>query len=45
MSDDFSKGKRGAVVKPAPGKMRITIRRDADIIEHFKQRVHEAGGR
>jgi uncharacterized protein (DUF4415 family) len=44
MSDDFTKGKRGAVLKPAPGKMRITIRPDADIIEHFKQRVHEAGG-
>jgi uncharacterized protein (DUF4415 family) len=44
MSEDFSKGKRGAVVKPAPSKMRITIRLDADIIEHFKQLVHEAGG-
>lgn len=44
MSDDFSKGKRGAVIKPDPNKVRITIRLDADIIEHFKQLVHEAGG-
>jgi uncharacterized protein (DUF4415 family) len=44
MSEDFSNGIRGAVVKPAPSKMRITIRLDADIIKHFKRLVHEAGG-
>jgi len=44
MSEDFSKGKRGAVVKPDPNKVRITIRLDADIIEHFKKIVLEAGG-
>ena len=44
MSEDFSKGKRGPVVKPDPGKVRITIRLDGDIIEHFKKIVHEAGG-
>jgi len=44
MSEDFSKGKRGAVIKPAPNKERITIRLDADVIAHFKQLVHEAGG-
>ncbi len=44
MSEDFSKGKRGAVVKPDPNKVRITIRLDADVIEHFKKLVHEAGG-
>jgi uncharacterized protein (DUF4415 family) len=44
MSEDFSKGKRGSVVKPDPNKVRITIRFDADIIEHFKDIVHEAGG-
>ena len=44
MSEDFSKGKRGAVVKPAPNKERITIRLDADVIAHFKQLAHEAGG-
>jgi len=44
MSEDFSKGKRGAVVRPDPTKQRITIRLDADIIEHFKGLVHAAGG-
>jgi len=44
MSEDFSKGKRGAVVRPDPNKVRITIRLDADVIEHFKKLVHEAGG-
>lgn len=44
MSEDFSKGKRGPVVKPDPNKMRITIRLDADIIDHFKKIVHAAGG-
>ena len=44
MSEDFSNGKRGAVVKADPNKIRITIRLDGDIIEYFKKRVHDAGG-
>ncbi len=44
MSEDFSKGKRGPVIKPDPNKTRITIRLDGDIIEHFKELVHAAGG-
>ncbi len=44
MSGNFSKGKRGAVIKPDPNKVRITIRLDGDIIEHFKNLVHTAGG-
>lgn len=44
MSEDFSKGKRGPVVKADPNKVRITIRLDADIVEHFKGRVHTSGG-
>ncbi len=32
------------MVKTAPNKERITIRFDADVIEHFKRLVHEAGG-
>ena len=44
MSEDFSKGKRGAVVQPDPSKTRITIRLDADLIDHFKNQVNEAGG-
>lgn len=41
---DFSKGKRGPVVSIPPGKTRITIRIDDDILEWFRARVHEAGG-
>ena len=41
---DFSKGKRGPVIPLDPGKQRITIRLDADIIEWFRARVHDAGG-
>jgi uncharacterized protein (DUF4415 family) len=41
---DFSKGKRGAVVPPEPGKTRITIRLDNEILRHFRKRVHEMGG-
>ena len=44
MSEDFSKGKRGAIVKPDPNKIRITIRLDGDLIEYFKKQVHDAGG-
>jgi len=44
MSEDFIKGKRGAIVKADPNKIRITIRLDGDIIEYFKKRVHDAGG-
>ena len=33
---DFSKGKRGAVLPPAPHKTRITIRLDADVIAWFR---------
>ena len=44
MSEDFSKGKRGSVVKTDSTKVRITIRLDADVIEYFKKRVHKAGG-
>ena len=41
---DFSKGKRGAVVPTARGKVRITIRLDGDVVAWFKQAVHRAGG-
>ena len=44
MNEDFSKGKRGPVVKPDPNKVRITIRLDADIIEYYKDIVNKAGG-
>ncbi|MGQ0563138.1 MAG: BrnA antitoxin family protein [Gemmatimonadota bacterium] len=41
---DFSKGKRGAVLKPATGKTRITIRIDDDVLEWFRSQVNDAGG-
>jgi hypothetical protein len=41
---DFSKGKRGSVVPPEPGKTRITIRLDNQILRHFRRRAHQAGG-
>jgi uncharacterized protein (DUF4415 family) len=41
---DFSKGKRGAVVAPEPGKTRITIRLDSDLLDWFRDRVNKAGG-
>lgn len=41
---DFSKAKRGAVVPPPPGKTRITIRLDTEIIEWFRAQVDSAGG-
>lgn len=41
---DFSKARRGPVVPPTPGKTRITIRLDNDIIQHFQSAVDRAGG-
>ena len=41
---DFSKAKRGPVLKPPPGKTRITIRLDGDLLDWFKAQVHAAGG-
>ena len=41
---DFSKSKRGPVLKAPKGKTRITIRLDEDIVEWFRQQVHAAGG-
>ena len=41
---DFSKGKRGAVVPVPPGKTRITIRIDNEILEWFRDTVDKQGG-
>jgi uncharacterized protein (DUF4415 family) len=41
---DFSQGKRGLVASAPPGKVRITIRIDADILNWFRERVNERGG-
>ena len=39
---DFSKGKRGAVI-PSPGKTRITIMLDDDILEFFRAKAESNG--
>lgn len=39
---DFSKGKRGAVI-PSPGKTRITIMLDNDVLETFRERAEAQG--
>ena len=39
---DFSKAKRGAVI-PSPGKTRITIMLDDDVIEHFRAQAETEG--
>ena len=41
---DFSKGRRGPVLKVPPGKTRVTIRLDADILDWFRGQVDGAGG-
>jgi hypothetical protein len=41
---DFSKGKRGAIEPTPPGKKRITIRLDNEIIEWFRGQVEARGG-
>ena len=41
---DFSKARRGAVAPATPGKTRITIRLDTDVIYWFKDQVNDAGG-
>lgn len=41
---DFRKGRRGAVAPAAPGKTRITIRLDDEVIDWFKGQVVDAGG-
>jgi uncharacterized protein (DUF4415 family) len=41
---DFSKGRRGAVLRVPPGKTRVTIRLDNDILDWFRQQVDDAGG-
>lgn len=41
---DFGNGKRGPVIMTPKGKTRITIRIDDDILDWFRQQVHDAGG-
>jgi len=41
---DFSKGRRGPAVALAPGKTRITIRLDTEVLDWFRTQAHDAGG-
>ena len=41
---NFEKAKQGSVVHPSPGKTRITIRVDTDILNWFRNQVHKRGG-
>ena len=41
---DFSKAKRGSIVKPPAGKTRITIRLDDVVLAWFREQSHKAGG-
>jgi len=41
---DFSKGRRGAVLPMSPGKERITIRLDSDILDWFRAQASSQGG-
>ena len=41
---NFSKAKRGAVIPSSPGKTRITIRIDTDLLNWFREQVDNAGG-
>ena len=46
-SYDFSKGKRGRILPPepeTPGKTRITIRLDEDLLDHFLGEAGAYGG-
>ena len=51
-SYDFSRGKRGRIVKPEPesagpeplGKVKITIRLDRDIVDHFLAKADDSAG-
>lgn len=41
---DFKNARRGALAPAGPGKTRITIRLDNEVLQWFKDKVHQAGG-
>ena len=41
---DFSEAEQGAISPMLAGKTRITIRLDTDVLNWFRQCVHDAGG-
>ena len=42
--DDFNEAKRGPVVTVGPGKTRVAVRLDEEVVAWFKAQVHAAGG-
>ncbi len=41
---DLKKARRGPIVPSEPGKTRITLRIDTDILDWFRAQAHEAAG-
>src|SRR5207237_10066419 len=41
---DFSRGKRGPVILPDPGKTKISLRLDNAVLDYFRDIVNKAGG-
>jgi uncharacterized protein (DUF4415 family) len=41
---DFTRAKRGAVIKAEPGKTKISIRLSNAVLEYFRDQVDKAGG-
>jgi uncharacterized protein (DUF4415 family) len=41
---DFSQRKRGTIEPTPPGKIRITIRLDDNVLAWFREQAHLAGG-
>jgi uncharacterized protein (DUF4415 family) len=41
---DFSKARRGPVVRSEPGKTKISIRLDNTVLDYFRALVEKAGG-
>ena len=39
---DFSKARRGPVVRPEPGKTKISIRLDNTVLDYFRELVEKA---
>ncbi len=41
---DFSNAVQGAVIKIPPGKTRVTIRLDNDVLNWFRSQIRQKGG-
>ena len=41
---NFARARRGPLVPKTPGKTRVTIRLDNEILDHFQNLVDQAGG-